>query len=42
MQFLVENHMLTSKEEFDLVEGLKFKAEHGWLHLLYRYQPQTP
>lgn len=44
MQLLVENHMLTSKEEYDLVESLQFQPEHQWLQLLYRQgvtQPAT-
>ena len=28
--------MLTSNEEFKLVESLKLKPEHQWLQLLYR------
>ena len=42
MQALIENHMLTSIEEFKLVESLNLKPEHQWLQLLYRSGKELP
>jgi hypothetical protein len=33
---LIDNHMLTNKQELELIDGLPLQPEDRWLALLYR------